>query len=93
MQGELDIAAVPANLASVLYNNTEGQVQVLAINTLGVLYIVENGDTVHSVEDLKGKTIFASGKAPPRSTPELHAHPKRHRPGDRRDHRVEERAL
>ena len=67
VQGELDIAAVPANLASVLYNNTEGQVQVLAINTLGVLYIVENGDTVRSVEDLKGKTIFASGKG---STPE-----------------------
>ena len=67
VQGELDIAAVPANLASVLYNNTEGQVQVLAINTLGVLYIVENGDTVQSVEDLRGKTIFASGKG---STPE-----------------------
>lgn len=67
VQGELDIAAVPANLASVLYNNTEGQVQVLAINTLGVLYIVENGDTVQSVEDLKGKTIYASGKG---STPE-----------------------
>ena len=67
VQGELDIAAVPANLASVLYNNTEGQVQVLAINTLGVLYIVEDGDTVQSVEDLKGKTIFASGKG---STPE-----------------------
>ena len=67
VQGELDIAAVPANLASVLYNNTEGQVQVLAINTLGVLYIVEAGDTVHSVADLKGKTIYASGKG---STPE-----------------------
>ena len=67
VQGELDIAAVPANLASVLYNNTEGQVQVLAINTLGVLYIVEDGGTVQSVEDLKGKTIFASGKG---STPE-----------------------
>ena len=67
VQGELDIAAVPANLASVLYNNTQGQVQVLAINTLGVLYIVENGDTVQSVEDLKGKTIYASGKG---STPE-----------------------
>ena len=67
VQGQLDIAAVPANLASVLYNNTEGQVQVLAINTLGVLYIVEDGDTVQSVEDLKGKTIFASGKG---STPE-----------------------
>ena len=66
-QGTTDIAAVPANLASVLYNNTEGGVQVLAINTLGVLYIVEDGDTVQSVEDLKGKTIFASGKG---STPE-----------------------
>lgn len=61
-QGTTDIAAVPANLASVLYNNTEGGVQVLAINTLGVLYIVESGDTVHSVEDLRGKTIYASGK-------------------------------
>ena len=67
VQGEADIAAVPANLASVLYNNTEGQVQVLAINTLGVLYIVENGDSVQSVSDLAGKTIYASGKG---STPE-----------------------
>lgn len=67
IQGELDIAAVPANLASVLYNNTEGKLQVLAINTLGVLYLVESGDTVHSVEDLRGKTIYSSGKG---STPE-----------------------
>lgn len=67
VQGELDIAAVPANLASVLYNNTEGKVQVLAVNTLGVLYLVESGDTVHSVEDLRGKTIYSSGKG---STPE-----------------------
>ncbi len=66
-QGEVDIAAVPANLASVLYNNTEGSVEVLAINTLGVIYIVESGDTVTSVEDLRGKTIYASGKG---STPE-----------------------
>ena len=66
-QGTTDIAAVPANLASVLYNNTEGGVEVLAINTLGVLYIVESGDTVQSVEDLRGKTIYASGKG---STPE-----------------------
>ena len=94
MQGELDIAAVPANLASVLYNNTEGQVQVLAINTLGVLYIVENGDTVHSVEDLKGQDHLRLRQGlHPGVRPELHAHPKRHRPGDRRDHRVEERAL
>lgn len=67
IQGNYDIAAVPANLASVLFNKTDGQMQVLAINTLGVLYIVENGDTIHSVEDLKGKTIYASGKG---STPE-----------------------
>lgn len=66
-QGKADIAAVPANLASVLYNNTEGKVKVLAVNTLGVIYIVENGDSVHSVADLKGKTIYASGKG---ATPE-----------------------
>lgn len=62
VQGETDITAVPANLASVLFHNTEGQVQVLAINTLGVLYLVDTGDSVHSVSDLKGKTIYASGK-------------------------------
>lgn len=67
VQGELDIAAVPANLASVLYNNTEGQIKLLAINTLGVIYIVERGDSIHSVNDLKGKTIYGSGKG---STPE-----------------------
>lgn len=64
---EVDIAAVPANLASVLYNKTEGGVRVIAINTLGVLYIVEQGDTVNSVAGLAGKTIYASGKG---STPE-----------------------
>ncbi|MDR1018774.1 MAG: PhnD/SsuA/transferrin family substrate-binding protein [Lachnospiraceae bacterium] len=66
-KGTTDIAAVPANLASVLYNNTKKSVEVLAVNTLGVLYIVENGDTVKSVADLKGKTIFAAGKG---ATPE-----------------------
>ena len=64
-QGTTDLAAVPANLASVLYNNTEGGVRVLAINTLGVLYIVESGDTVNSVEDLRGKTIYASALGDP----------------------------
>ena len=63
----VDIAAVPANLAATLYNKTEGGVRVIAINTLGVLYICELGDTVQSVEDLRGKTIYASGKG---STPE-----------------------
>ncbi len=67
VQGETDIAAVPANLASVLYQKTNGGVEVLAVNTLGVLYIVESGESVQSVADLKGKTIYASGKG---STPE-----------------------
>ncbi len=67
IQGKTDIVCVPANLASVLYNKTEGGVQVLAINTLGILYICENGSTVTSMADLKGKTIYASGKG---ATPE-----------------------
>ena len=67
VRGEVDIAALPANLASVLYNNTDGGVKVLAVNTLGVLYIVQHGDDVSSVQDLAGKTIYASGKG---STPE-----------------------
>ena len=67
IKGELQMAAVPCNLASVLYNKTEGKIQMLAINTLGVLYIVETGDTIQSVADLKGKTIFSTGKG---TTPE-----------------------
>ncbi len=67
VKGDIDIAACPANLASVLYNNTDGAVEVLAVNTLGVLYIVESGDAVSSVEDLRGKKIYASGKG---ATPE-----------------------
>jgi NitT/TauT family transport system substrate-binding protein len=61
INGDIDIAAVPCNLASVLYNRTEGQIRIAAINTLGVLYIVETGDTITSVEDLKGKTIYSTG--------------------------------
>ena len=67
IQGELDMAAVPANLGAVLSKKTEGKIQVLAINTLGIIYIVEDGNTVKSVADLKGKTIYASGKG---ATPE-----------------------
>ncbi len=65
-QDKLDIALVPCNLASVLYNNT-GKVQVAAVNTLGVLYILENGETIATLEDLKGKTIVSTGKG---TTPE-----------------------
>jgi len=64
---EIDIACVPSNLAAVLYNKTEGNIYLLGTNTLGVLYIVENGETIHSLEDLRGKKVIASGKG---STPE-----------------------
>ena len=67
VKGELDMAAIPANLASVLYNNTQGEIRLLAVNTLGVLYIVEKGSAVQSWEDLRGRTIYATGKG---STPE-----------------------
>ena len=67
VKGELDIAAVPANLAAVLNMKTNGNIEVLAINTLGVLYIAENGDSVKSIEDIAGKTVYASGKG---ATPE-----------------------
>ena len=61
-KSEVDIAAVPANLASVLYNKTEGAVRVIAINTLGVLYVCETGDTIQTVSDLRGRTIYSAGK-------------------------------
>lgn len=68
LQGELDILAVPVNLGSVLYNNSEGSVQLLAVNTLGVIYLVEKGgQTVTDWASLKGQTIYATGKG---STPE-----------------------
>lgn len=63
LQGKIDIISVPANLAAVLYAKTKGQVKVLAVNTLGVQYIVEKGsETVQSMADLRGKTIYASGQ-------------------------------
>ena len=66
-KGEIDIAAVPANLAAVLYNNT-GNVEVVAVNTLGVLYLVGNGGSeIKSRSDLVGKTIYSAGKG---STPQ-----------------------
>lgn len=67
VKGDIDLAAIPANLAANLYNQTDGKVQVAAINTLGVLYVVTTGDDVKSVEDLKGKTVYSTGKG---TTPE-----------------------
>ena len=62
INGEYDIAAVPTNLAASLYQKSEGKVRVIAVNTLGVLYIVTKDGAVSSVEDLRGKTILASGQ-------------------------------
>ena len=67
IKGEVDIAAIPANLAATLYQKTSGGIQVMAVNTLGVLYVVEKGDTVHRFADLKGRTILSTGKG---TTPE-----------------------
>lgn len=67
ISGEVDVAAVPVNLASVLYHKTEGEAVMIAVNTLGVLYILENGDSVQSLSDLAGKTLYATGQG---STPE-----------------------
>lgn len=68
VNGEIDGAAIPSNLAPVLYTKTKGGVQLAAVNTLGVLHIVDNGTSVKSIADLKGKTIYASGKG---GTPEF----------------------
>lgn len=62
IKGEMDIALVPANVAAILYQKTEGQVSVIDINTLGVLYMVSGHGDIQSVEDLKGKTIYLTGK-------------------------------
>ena len=67
IKGELDMAAIPANLAATLYQKTSGGIQAVAVNTLGVLYVVEQGDTVHTMADLKGRTILSTGKG---TTPE-----------------------
>lgn len=60
--GEVDIAAIPTNMAANLYNKTSGKVRLLAVNTLGVLYMLENGNEIQSAADLKGKTIYTSGQ-------------------------------
>ncbi|HWS28593.1 MAG TPA: MqnA/MqnD/SBP family protein [Clostridia bacterium] len=65
--GETDIAAVPVNLAAALYNKLQGEAVMIAVNTLGVLYVLENGDTVNAISDLSGKTLYATGQG---ATPE-----------------------
>ena len=68
ISGEYQIAAVPTNLAAVLFNKTEGKVILGAVNTLGVINIVaDESEGIKSIADLKGKTMVASGQG---STPE-----------------------
>lgn len=65
--GEYDVAALPINVASVLYNKLEGDVVILGVTTLGVLYVLESGNEINSIADLSGKTLYATGQG---STPE-----------------------
>ena len=67
ISGQVDIASVPINVGAVLYNKTEGSVKALALTTRGMLYVLEKGDTIHSVQDLEGKTILYAGQG---ATPE-----------------------
>lgn len=62
IQGNFEFASVPTNLAATLNAKTDGAVSVVAVNTLGVLYVLENGNTINSIEDLNGKTIYSSGQ-------------------------------
>lgn len=71
IKGELDIALVPANVAAILYQKTEGGVAVIDINTLGVLYMVSGDSNIVNVEDLRGKTIYLTGKG---TTPDYVLH-------------------
>ena len=65
VNGTADIAALPTNAAAALYNKTNGAVQVLALNTRGVLYVVTDGtESITSFADLRGKTVYAAGKYP-----------------------------
>ena len=64
ISGSVDIAALPTNAASVVYNKTGGAIQLLAINTLGVLYLLDNGNNITTFEDLKGKTVAAPAQNP-----------------------------
>ncbi|MCR5789124.1 MAG: ABC transporter substrate-binding protein [Lachnospiraceae bacterium] len=67
VNGDLDIALIPANVASVLYQKTKGAVAVIDINTLGVLYMVSGDETIQSLADLEGKTVYTTGAG---TTPE-----------------------
>ena len=60
--GQVDIAALPTNLAAVLYQKTNQGIRLLSVNTLGVLYILEKGDQIHELADLSGCDLQATGQ-------------------------------
>lgn len=60
--GDIDIAAIPTNLAATIYQKTQGKIQVAAVNTLGVLYILERGDSLETMADLSGAKILSAGQ-------------------------------
>lgn len=62
VSGDMDIALVPANVAGVLYNKTEGGISVIDINTLGVLYMVSGDNSVQSMEGLRDRIVYLTGK-------------------------------
>ena len=64
INGSVDIAALPTNVAAAVYNKTNGKVKIAAVNTLGVLYLVANGEKVASLNDIKGKTVYCPANNP-----------------------------
>lgn len=65
INGDVDIAALPTNAAANVYNKTQGGVKILAVNTLGCLYLLtKDGVNVSSFEDLRGKTVYAPAQNP-----------------------------
>ncbi len=64
INGTVDIAALPTNVAATLYKKTNGGIQIAAVNTLGVLYLMTNGETVKTINDLKGKTVYCPANNP-----------------------------
>ncbi len=62
VSGKLDIALLPANVAAILYQKTDGGISVIDINTLGVLYMVSGNREITEISDLKGETVYLTGK-------------------------------
>lgn len=65
INGSIDIAALPTNAAANVYNKTEGKIQIMAVNTLGVLYVVTSDKVnIESFADLEGKTVYCPAQNP-----------------------------